>query len=109
MCRTEEILKELRKVQDEISKIKLIKDTNYEKYDEVLRKEEFTLYSLYMTCLGKCTIGAFANNGYDKNLRRIIQLLLDFESDISNDKANAELLRILKDKEKILKEELGIK
>lgn len=107
---TEEILRELREVQNRISKIKFAKDTNYEIYNEQIRKNyEFTLYTLQEICTGRETIGRFANDGYDKKLRGLVQLLLDFESDVSNDKANTELLRILREKEKLLKEELGIK
>ena len=110
MRNTEEILIELREVQNKISQIKFVKDTNYERYNDTIRKEyEFTLYSLHDICDGRDTIGRFAAEGYDKKLRGLVQLLLDFESDVANDKANTELLRILRDKEKLLKEELGIK
>ena len=110
MRSTEEILNELREVQGKISEIKFVKDTNYEKYNDIIRKEyDFTLYSLHEICDGRESIGRFATEDYNKKLRGLIQLLLDFESDISNDKANAELVRILQDKEKYLKGELGIK
>lgn len=107
---TEEILKELREVQDKISEIKFVKDTNYKVYNEQIRKDyEFTLYCLHEICDGRETIGRFAYEDFGKKLRGLVQLLLNFESDVANDKANTELLRILRDKEKLLKEELGIK
>lgn len=110
MCRTEDLLNELREVQNEISKIKFAKDTNYSVYNEKIRKEyEFTMYSLNMICDGRGSIEMFANDGYYKKLRGLIQLLLDFASDVANDKANTELLRILQDKERLLKKELAIK
>ena len=110
------ILNELREVQDEISKIKFVKDTNYEKYNKIIGGKYTTLIDT-LSDIGekRASIGVYSDIGavppYSRflHLKEFVQLLSEFISDVENDDKNATILKGLQKKEKALKDELGIR
>lgn len=114
MRNTEEILKELKAVQDEITKAETAKNIDCKKYDEELKKHEYTLCLLHDISRGSSTIEKTFVDTYDAKgsclkLVSAMRLLVDFTDELSNKFENELLLAELKQKEQLLKSELGIK
>lgn len=114
MRNTEEILKELKAVQDEIAKAEAVRNIDCKKYDEALKNHEYTLCLLHDISRGGSTIEKTFIDTYDaKNsclkLISTMRLLVDFSEELSNKFESEFLLIELKQKEQLLKSELGIK
>ena len=114
MRNTEEILKELKAVQSEIAKAETAKNIDCKKYDEELKNHEYTLCLLHDISRGSSTIEETFVNTYDAKgsclkLIRAMQQVADFTEKLSNKFENELLLVELKEKEQMLKSELGIK
>ena len=114
MRNTEEILEELKTVQDKIAKAETAKNIDCKKYNEALKNHEYTLELLHDISRGSSTVERTFVDTYDaKNsclkLISAMRLLVEFTDELSNKFENELLLTELKQKEQLLKSELGIK
>ena len=109
MRKVEEVLNELRDVQERISSCNDTIYTDFSKYDNELKEFTPVIEALEHISTGTLSMDYLAHSGRHKQLRDLTHILISFASDVANDMANNETIRILKVKEKILKDELGIK
>lgn len=107
MNNLETVLKELQSVQYEIAIIKGC-SVNYEKYNSLIQKQKYILRGLSEMAEGRCSTSDFSREKNSKAFSEFVDLLIKLRTAINSEKEDNKKLTALLEKEKILKNTLGI-